>query len=60
MIVLVDGSAHGAKAVVAIGHGIGQRKALQAARPGALDDAHIGDIMGDELVKFNAQLVLAV
>ena len=56
MVVLVDGAANGAKAVVAIGHGIGQGEAFHAAGPGALDDAHIGDIVGDQLIEPDPQL----
>ena len=57
MVVLVDGAAHGAQAVVAVGQHIGQGKLLQAAGPGGLDDAHIGDVMGGHGVELDLQPV---
>jgi hypothetical protein len=58
VVVLVDGAAHGAEAVVAVGEHVGHGEARHAAGPGRLDDAHIGDVVGDEAVEFDAQLVL--
>ena len=46
VVVLVDGAAHGAEAVMAVGQGVGHGEALEAAGPRRLDDAHIGDVMG--------------
>ena len=51
MVVRIDGSSDGAKAVMAVGHGIGHGEGPQAAGHGGLDDAHIGDIMTDEAVE---------
>ena len=55
MVVLVDGAAYSAQAVVAVGHGVGDGEALQAGGLGGLDDAHKGDVVGDEGVKPQAQ-----
>ena len=55
MVVLVDGTSHGAQAVVAVGEHIGHRKLRHAAGLGGLDHAHIGDIVGDETVKDQVQ-----
>ena len=57
MVVLVDGAAHGAQAVVAVGHGVGDGELLQARGLGGLDDAHEGDVVGDQGVKFQPELV---
>ena len=51
MVVLVDGAAHGAQAVVTVGQGIGNGEFLHAGGPGLLDDAHIGDVVGHHGVK---------
>ena len=56
MVVLVDGAAHGAQAVVTVGQGIGNGEFLHAGGPGLLDDAHIGDVVGHHGVKPDAQL----
>ena len=56
VVVLVDGAAHGAQAVVAVGHHIGDGELGQAAGLGGLDDAHIGDVVGDEAVKLQVKL----
>ena len=56
MVVLVDGAAYGAQGIVAVGHGIGNGKFLQTAGLGGLDDAHKGDIVRDEGIKFDPQL----
>ena len=56
MVVLVDGAPYGAQAVVAVGHHVGDRELLQAAGLGGLDDAHVGDVVGDEAVKLQVEL----
>ena len=56
VVVLVDGAAHSAQAVVAVGHHIGDGELGQAAGLGGLDDAHIGDVVGDEAVKLQVKL----
>ena len=58
VVVLVDGAAHGAQAVVTVGQHVGHRELLQAAGLGGLDDAHIGDVVGDEAVKVQVKLAL--
>ena len=55
MVVFVDGPAHGAKAVVAVGERVRQGKALQAACARRLDDAHEGDVVGEHGVEFDMQ-----
>ena len=56
VVVLVDGAAHGAQAVVTVGQGVGNGELLHAGGPGLLDDAHIGDVVGHHGVKADAQL----
>ena len=57
MIVFVDGAAYGTEAVMTVGENIRKRKFRQAAGPGSLDDADIGDIVGRHCVKFDFQPV---
>ena len=56
VIVLIDGAAHGAQTVVAVGHGIGQRKLLHTGGTGGLDDTHVGDIVRHHSVELNFQI----
>ena len=55
VVVFVDGAAHGAEAVMAVGEGVGHGKAFKTAGPGRLDDAHIGDVMGGQSIEAQAQ-----
>ena len=55
MVVLVDGAAHGAQAIVAVGQHIGYGELRHAAGLGGLDHAHIGNVVGDEAVKCQVQ-----
>ena len=55
MVVLVDGAAHRAQAVVAVGHGVRQRELRQPAGARRLDDAHIGDVVRNQRVKAQPQ-----
>ena len=55
MVVLVDGAAHGAQAVVAVGQGVGNGKFLHPRGPGLLDNAHIGDVVGHHGIKAHLQ-----
>ncbi len=55
VVVLVDGAAHGAQAVVAVGQHVGHREFRHAAGLSGLDDAHVGDVVGDETVKGQVQ-----
>ena len=57
VVVLVDGAAHGAEAVVAVRHDIGQRKFLHAGGAGRLDDADIGNVVAGHRVEFHAQIL---
>ena len=45
VVVLVDGPAHGAQGVVAVGEHVGQRELLHARGARRLDDAHEGDVV---------------
>ena len=56
VVILVDGAAHGAQGVVAVGHGIGNGEFLQTGGLGGLDDTHVGDVMGNEAVKLQMEL----
>ena len=55
VIVGIYRAAHGAQTVVAVCEHIGHGKALKSARASRLNDADIGDVMGNEAVKFNMQ-----
>ena len=57
VVVLVDGAAHGAEAVVTVGQSVGDRECLHTGGPGLLDDAHIGDVVGDQRIKADLQLI---
>ena len=46
VVVLVDGAAHSAQAVVAVGKHIRNGKLFQPGSTGGLDDAHKGDVIG--------------
>ena len=58
VVVLVDRSADSAEAVVAVGQNIGNRKTRQAAGSGCLDDADVGDIVGDQAVEGDVELAV--
>ena len=60
MVILIDGAAYGAEAVVAVGQGVGNGKFLHAGGSGLLDDAHIGDVVGQHGIKFNFQIFRVV
>ena len=51
MVILIDGAAHSAEAVVAVGHGIGQRELRESACACRLDDSYVGDVVGNHRVK---------
>ena len=57
MVVLVDGAADRAQAVVAVGHDVGQRKFFHAGGAGRLDDAHVGDIVAGHRVELHPQVL---
>ena len=56
MVVLIDGTAYGAEAVVAVGEDVGQRELPEAAGAGGLDDAHIGDVVGGHGIELDLQV----
>ena len=57
VVVLVDGAADSAEAVVAVGQDVGQRELLHAGSAGRLDDADIGDVVAGHRVELQLQLV---
>ena len=56
VVILVDGAAHGAQAVVAVGEHIRDGELFQAGRAGRLDDAHKGDVIAGHGVKLDLQV----
>ena len=57
MVVLVDGAADGAQAVVAVGQHIRHREFLHAGGARRLNDADIGDVVAGQAVKAHAQVL---
>ena len=57
VVVLVDGAADCAQAVVAVGQDVGQGELLHAGSAGRLDDADIGDVVAGHRVELQLQLV---
>ena len=55
MVILVDGPAHGAQGIVAVGHGVGNGELFQAAGFCSLDDTHKRDVVGDKRVEPDSQ-----
>ena len=55
VVVLVDGAAHGAQRVVAVGEHVGQRELLHARGARRLDDADKGDVMARHGVEANLE-----
>ena len=60
MVILIDGAAHRAQAVVAVGHGVGNRELLQAGGLGRLNNTDKCNIMGDQGIKLQPQLLRIV
>ena len=56
VVILVDGAAHSAQAVVAVGQHIGDGELFQPRGTGRLDDAHKGDVMAGHGVKLDLQV----
>ena len=57
MVVLIDGAADGAEAVVAVGHRIGHGEFSQSARPRGLHDADIGDVVRNQRIETQPELL---
>ena len=55
VVILVDGSAYGAKAVVTVGQHIRDREFLKSGCSCCLDDTYECNIMGSQFVKLNLQ-----
>ena len=51
MVVLVDGAAHRAEAVVAVRQHVRNGERLKSARESRLNDAHVGDVVRCESVE---------
>ena len=58
MVILIDGAAHRAEAVVAVRQRVGDGKFLQPGSSRCLDDTHIGDVVGDQRIKGEMQVLL--
>src|SRR5699024_2060319 len=50
VVVLVDGAAHRAQRVVAVGQHVGHGELVHAGGAGGLDDAHVGDVVAGHRV----------
>ena len=57
VVVLVDGAAHSAQGIVAVGEHVGQGELLHAGGSGGLDDTHVGDVVGGHGVEADGQAV---
>ena len=55
VVVLVDGAAHGAQRIMAVGEHVGQRELLHARGARRLDDADKGDVMARHGVEANLE-----
>ncbi len=55
VVVLVDGAAHGAQRVVAVGEHVGQRELLHARGARRLDDADEGDVVARHGIEANLE-----
>ena len=60
VVVLIDGAADSAEAVVAVGQDIGQGELLHAGSTGGLDDADISDVVAGHRVELQTKLVHVV
>ena len=58
VVVLVDGAAYGAQAVVAVGEHVRDGELFQARCAGRLDDAHKGDVMAGHGVELDLQVLV--
>ena len=57
VVILIDGAAHRAQGVVAVGQNIGKGEFLHSRSTGCLDDADEGDIVGCHGVKADLQMI---
>ena len=55
MVVLVDGAAHRAQRIVAVGERVGDGEGLEPARLGGLDDADVSDVVRGERIEAKAE-----
>ena len=57
VVILVDGAAYGAKAIVAVGQHIRDREFLKPRCSCCLDDTNVSDVMGSQFVKLDLQIL---
>ena len=57
VVVLVDGTAHCAQGIVAVGHGIRKRELFQSAGAGRLNDTDVGDVVGNHGIETDAKFL---
>ena len=57
VVVLIDGAAHRAQGVVAVGQNVGERELLHPGRLGGLHDANKGDVVAGHGVEFDLQIL---
>ena len=57
VVILIDGAAHGAQGVVAVGHSVRNGELLQAGSLGGLNNADEGDVVGDQGIKLDLHLL---
>ena len=57
VVILVDGAAHGAQAVVTVGEGVWNGELLHPGGPSLLNNAYIRDVVGHHGVKADLQML---
>ena len=57
VVVLVDGTAHRAQGVVAVGHRVRERELVETAGARRLDNAHVGDVVGNHRIETDAHFL---
>ncbi len=58
VVVLIDGAANRAEAVVAVGQDVGNRELLEARSPRRLDNAYICNIVAGQLVELDIEFLI--
>ena len=57
VVVLIDGTAHRAQGVVAVGHRVRERELVETAGARRLDNAHVGDVVGNHRIETDAHFL---
>ena len=57
MVIFIDGASDGAKGVVAVCQYVWHRKFFQSGSPCRLNDPHVSDVVGGQLIKTDTQFV---